>query len=161
MNPPARDHPRPATAIRASRDDRGQATGFVIGIFLALWLFAGIVVDGGLTLAGKTQAMDIAQEAARTGAQQLDLARLRHQNDIHLLNKQAAQAARDYVATTGDSGMVSVTDDAVTVQVTHHQRMQILQLVGVRTLTVHASATAHAERATPPSALSPGTGGQR
>jgi hypothetical protein len=46
----------------------------------------------------------------------------------------------------------------VTVEVTHHQRMQILQLIGVRTLTVHATATAHAERATP--SPSPAEGGQ-
>jgi hypothetical protein len=133
----------------SARDDRGQVTAFAVGIFLALWLFAGIVVDGGRTLAGKTRAMDIAQEAARTGAQQLDLARLRHQDGIHLLAAQAAQAARKYVESTGDSCTVSVTGDAVTVQVTHHQRMQILRLIGVRTLTVHATATAHAERATP------------
>lgn len=158
MKPPARDHPRPATATWTGGDDRGQVTAFAVGIFLALWLLAGIVLDGGLTLAGKTEAMDTAQEAARTGAQQLDLARLRHHDEIHVLNKQAIQAARRYVASTGDSGTVSVTGDAVTVQVTHHQTMQILQLVGVRTLTVHATATARAERAP---ARSLGEEGQR
>jgi hypothetical protein len=35
------------------------------------------------------------------------------------------------------------------VHVTHHQHTQILQLIGLRTLTVHATGTAHAERPTP------------
>ncbi|MBL1102900.1 pilus assembly protein TadG-related protein, partial [Streptomyces coffeae] len=61
----------------ATNQDRGQVTAFVVGIVAALWLFAGIVVDGGLALAGKARALDVAQEAARTGAQQLDVGRLR------------------------------------------------------------------------------------
>ncbi|MFF4501613.1 pilus assembly protein TadG-related protein [Streptomyces sp. NPDC001401] len=130
-------------------DDRGQVTAFVVGVFAALWLFAGIVVDGGLALAGKTQALDVAQEAARTGAQQLDIGQLRRGGDVRLVRDQAAAAARAYVASTGDTGSASVKGDGVTVRVTHHQRTQILQLIGLRTLTVHASGTAHAERTTP------------
>ncbi|KAF4406812.1 pilus assembly protein TadG-related protein [Streptomyces lycii] len=134
---------------RAARDDRGQVAAFVVGAFAALWLFAGIVVDGGLALAGKVQALDAAQEAARSGAQKLDLARLRSSDDVRLLRADAARTARAHVAATGDSGTASVQGDAVTVHVTHHQSTQILQLVGLRTLTVHATATAHAVRATP------------
>jgi hypothetical protein len=133
----------------AAGDDQGQITAFVVGIFAALWLFAGIVVDGGLALAGKAQALDAAQEAARTGAQQLDVGQLRRGADVRLVHDKAAAAARAYVASTGDSGTASVKGNAVTVRVTHHQRTQILQLIGVRTLTVHATGTAHAERATP------------
>ncbi|MEU6572556.1 pilus assembly protein TadG-related protein [Streptomyces sp. NPDC046805] len=133
----------------AAGDDRGQATAFVVGVFAALWLFAGIVVDGGLALAGKAQALDAAQEAARTGAQQLDVGRLRRSDEVRLVRDKAAAAARVYVASTGDSATASVKGEAVTVHVTHHQRTQILQLIGLRTLTVHATATAQAERATP------------
>ncbi|MEV8015270.1 pilus assembly protein TadG-related protein [Streptomyces sp. NPDC086554] len=132
----------------ATGDERGQVTAFVVGIFAALWLFAGIVVDGGLALAAKAQALDVAQEAARTGAQQLDVGRLRRGDDVRLVRGQAAAAARTHVASTGDSGTASAKGDAVTVHVTHHQRTQILQLIGLGTLTVHASSTAHAERAT-------------
>jgi Flp pilus assembly protein TadG len=133
----------------AEGGDRGQVTAFVVGTVLALWLFAGIVVDGGLTLAGKAQAMDAAQEAARTGAQQLDLTRLRRTQDVRLMRGNAAAAAQAYVTSTGDTGEVSVRGDTVTVHVTHHQHTQILQLVGLRVLTVTASATAHAQRTTP------------
>ncbi|MBA4867283.1 hypothetical protein H1V43_39645 [Streptomyces sp. PSKA54] len=133
----------------AAGDDQGQVTGFVVCVFAALWLFAGIVVDGGLALAGKARALDVAQEAARTGAQQLDVGQLRRADDVRLVRDKAAAAARAYVASTGDSGTASVKGDAVTVQVAHRQRTQILQLIGLRTLTVHATGTAHAERATP------------
>ncbi|MGW3952874.1 pilus assembly protein TadG-related protein [Streptomyces sp. NPDC004752] len=130
-------------------DDRGQVTGFIVGVFAALWLFAGIVVDGGLALAGKAQALDVAQEAARTGAQQLDIGGLRHGDEVRLVADKAVAAARAYVDSTGNNATAVVKGDAVTVRVTHHQRTQILQLIGLRTLTVHATGTAHAERTTP------------
>ncbi|MEU8350259.1 pilus assembly protein TadG-related protein [Streptomyces sp. NPDC048845] len=133
----------------AGGDDRGQMAAFVVGVFAALWLFAGIVVDGGLALAAKAQALDVAQEAARSGAQQLDIGRLRSADDIRLVHDEAAQAARAHVAATGDHATATVQGDAVTVRVTHQQRTQILQLIGLRSLTVHATATAHAVRATP------------
>ncbi|MCX5535748.1 hypothetical protein OG785_34980 [Streptomyces sp. NBC_00006] len=141
---------RTVRALVAAGDDRGQVTAFVVGVFAALWLFAGIVVDGGLALAGKAQALDVAQEAARTGAQQIDVGHLRrtHGADVRLLRAQAVRAARAHVSSTGDAGTAGVHGDSVTVHVTHHQRTQILQLIGVTTLTVHASGTAHAERAT-------------
>lgn len=127
-------------------DDQGQATAFVVGIFAALWLFAGIVVDGGLALAGKAEALDVAQEAARTGAQQLDVGRLRRAGEVQVARGEAAAAARAYVVSTGDRGTAVVKGDSVTVQVVHRQHAQILQVIGVRTLTMHATATAHAER---------------
>ncbi|MGP3949630.1 pilus assembly protein TadG-related protein [Streptomyces sp. 7N604] len=148
-----KQRPRPYPARLRVRlvagDDRGQITAFVVGVFAALWLFAGIVVDGGLALAGKARALDVAQEAARTGAQQLDVGQLRRGDDIRLVRDQAAAAARVYVASTGDDGTASVKGDAVTVQVTHRQRTQILQLIGVRTLPMHATGAARAERTTP------------
>ncbi|MER6062410.1 Tad domain-containing protein [Streptomyces sp. NPDC001792] len=133
----------------SARDDRGQVTAFVVCVFAAMWLFAGIVVDGGLALAGKVQALDVAQEAARTGAQQLDIGRLRRGEEVRLVRDKAEAAARAYVASTGDSATATVKSEAVTVHVTHHQRTQILQLIGLRTLTMHATSTAHAERTTP------------
>lgn len=143
---------RPLSLVRtmaATNRDQGQVTPFVIGMVAALWLFAGIVVDGGLALAGKARALDVAQEAARTGAQQLDVGRLRRADDIRLSDGKAARAATSYVAAAGDTGRATVRGDEVTVQVTHHERAQILQLVGVRTLAVTAHATVRAERANP------------
>ncbi|MFF3517379.1 TadE/TadG family type IV pilus assembly protein [Streptomyces sp. NPDC002573] len=149
MNKRVRARLTSGVAQMAARDDRGQVTVFVVCVFAALWLFAGIVVDGGLALAAKTQALDAAGEAARIGTQQLDIGQLRRANQVRLLREKAAAAARTYIASTGDTGTASVQGDAVTVHVTHHQRTQILQLIGLRTLSVHATGTAHAERPTP------------
>ncbi|MER6146220.1 pilus assembly protein TadG-related protein [Streptomyces sparsogenes] len=142
-----RTHLEAARSRIAGGEDRGQVTSFVVGVMVALWLFAGIVIDGGLALAGKARALDVAQEAARTGAQQLDIGRLRSTDDVRLLRGKAARAAVAYVSATGDTGSAKVRGDEVTVHVTHHQRAQILQLVGVRTLTVTAHATVRAKRA--------------
>ncbi len=132
----------------ASGDDRGQVTAFVVCIFAALWLLAAIVVDGGLALAGKARALDVAQEAARTGAQQIDVAQLRGKGEVRLLYADAARAARTHVAAAGDRANVTVEGDAVTVRVTHVQPTQILSLIGVDAITVRATGSAHAEQAT-------------
>ncbi|WP_338672605.1 pilus assembly protein TadG-related protein [Streptomyces sp. SCSIO 30461] len=150
MNRRVRAHPA-SGRLRSTfcHDDRGQLTPFAVGVIAALWLFAGIVVDGGLALAAKAQALDTAQEAARVGAQQLDVGRLRRGSQVRLLKQRAAAAARAHIASTGDTGTASVRSDAVTVHVTHHQSTQVLQLIGLRTLTVHATGSARAERLTP------------
>lgn len=149
MKPRVRTRMTYAGIRRAAGDDRGQVTAFVVGVFAVLWLFAGIVVDGGLALAGKARALDVAQEAARTGAQQLDIGQLRRGGEVRLVQNRAAAEARAYVASTGDTATASAKGNTVIVDVTHHQRTQLLRLIGLHTLTVHASGTAHAERATP------------
>jgi Putative Flp pilus-assembly TadE/G-like len=129
-------------------DDRGQVTAFVVGVMLGLWIFIGIVVDGGLALAAKVRTMDAAQEAARTGAQHLDLAALRHENTKRLDAEKAVRAARAYVTATGDAARVTVHGDTVTVHVTHHLHTQILQLAGLGELTITATGSAHAHTGT-------------
>ncbi|MFF8283459.1 pilus assembly protein TadG-related protein [Streptomyces albus] len=129
------------------RDDRGQVVVAVAGGVVVLWLFAGIVIDGGLALAAAARAQDIAQEAARTAAQQVDVRHLRN-GKVRLRTAQAEADARRYVAASGDSATVSARRNKVTVQVTHRQPTQILKLIGKHTLTARATATAHAQRAT-------------
>ncbi|MGI5353010.1 pilus assembly protein TadG-related protein [Streptomyces sp. CA-250714] len=131
------------------RDDRGQVVVAVAGGVVVLWLFAGIVIDGGLALAAAARAQDVAQEAARTGAQQVDVHHLRN-GEVRLRTAQAEADARRYVASSGDSCTVSARRDKVTVHITHRQPTQILKLIGKQTLTARASATAHAQRATSP-----------
>jgi hypothetical protein len=134
--------------VSSVTDDRGQVTAFVVGVLLGLWLFTGLVVDGGLALAAKVRTMDAAQEAARTGAQQLDVDALRENQSSRLNPGQAAQAARDYIAATGDTARVRVAGDTVTVHVTHHLRTQVLQLAGLGELTIAATGSAHAQSGT-------------
>ncbi|MFI7245198.1 pilus assembly protein TadG-related protein [Streptomyces qinglanensis] len=148
MTPLARRFPPGLYDLReGGREDRGQVVVAVAGGVVVLWLFAGIVIDGGLALAAAARAQDIAQEAARTGAQQVDVDQLRH-GTVRLRTAQAEANARRYVASSGDSATVSARQDKVTVRVTHRQPTQILKLIGKHTLTARASATAHAQRVT-------------
>jgi Flp pilus assembly protein TadG len=111
---------------------------------MALFAVAGLVLDGGLALSAKAQALDAAQAAARAGAQELDLEVYRTRNIARLDPPQAATAARGWLASAGLHGDVNATTSTVTVTVRRTSRTQLLQLVGVRQLAVSASATAAA-----------------
>ncbi|MEU5001551.1 hypothetical protein [Streptomyces sp. NPDC021622] len=131
--------------MRADRDN-GQISVFVVLITTAVVMFAALVLDGGLALAAKVRAIGEAQEAARSGAQAIDLAAYRRDGTLRLLPDQARRRAQTYLVATGDSGTVTTADDTVTVTVAAHQRTQFLGLLGVGTLSVTATSSAHAVR---------------
>jgi hypothetical protein len=124
------------------QSDAGQITAFVVVMMAALILLAGLVLDGGLTLAARERALGEAQEAARAGAQAINLAVYRQDGTLVLIPGQAVADARVYLAGIGASGTATVTGDAVTVTVTITQPMQILDAAGLHAITVHATATA-------------------
>jgi len=128
------------------RGEGGQITAFVVVMVAALILCAGLVIDGGLTLAAKVRATDGAQAASRAGAEQINVAVYRASGDIVLDTAQATSAAQRYLAITGDRGTVSVIGDTVTVTVEATQQTQILDLAGIRSLSVSATASANAVR---------------
>ncbi len=107
---------------------------------------AGLVLDGGLTLAAKVQAIDEAQAAARAGAQAIDIPTYRATGQITLDPAQATTDAEDYLAAAGHSGTVTVNGDQVTVTVSITQPMQILSIGGIDHLTVTGTGTATAEQ---------------
>jgi hypothetical protein len=119
---------------------------FVVVMTAALILVAGLVLDGGLTLAARERALGEAQQAARAGAQAINLATYRQNGTLVLDPAQAVADARRYLAATGYQGTVQVTANVVTVQVTVTQQMQILDAAGLGSITVHASASATPER---------------
>ncbi|MEV1083483.1 hypothetical protein AB0I98_35595 [Streptomyces sp. NPDC050211] len=126
-----------------ARRDEGQITVFVVPLTVAVVMFAGLVLDGGLALAARARAMGEAQEAARNGAQALDLAAYRADGSVHLIPEQARALAEGYLASTPDTGTVSVTNDTVTVTVTAQQQTQLLDLIGLGAITVTATGSAH------------------
>jgi len=135
-----RTHHRPRP--RRLPGDGGQITAFVIVMMAALILLAGLVLDGGLTLAARERALGEAQEAARAGAQAINLAVYRQENTLVLIPDQAVAGARAYLASIGATGTASATANTVTVTVSITQPMQILDAAGLRAVTVHATATA-------------------
>jgi len=134
----------PGTEARRcpSGRDGGQITAFAVVMMTALILAAGLVLDGGLTLAARERALDEAQQAARAGAQAVNLAVYRQDGQLILNPGQAVADARAYLAGIGAAGTVSVTGNTVTATVTITQPMQILDAAGLRAITVHATATA-------------------
>ncbi|WP_416968262.1 pilus assembly protein TadG-related protein [Streptomyces sp. 4F14] len=141
--PSARETPPPESVTRRPAGDAGQVTPFVVILTAAVVMFAGLLLDGGLALAAKTRALGEAQEAARAGAQALDLTAYRTDGTVRLDPAQARTRARTYLATTNDTGVVTVVGDTVSVTVTVHQATQLLRFIGLDTLTVTATGTAH------------------
>ena len=126
-----------------------MVTAFVVVFMLALIVMAGLVLDGGLALAAKVQAIDDAQAAARAGAQAIDVPLYRSTGEITLDPTQASTDAEAFLARSGHTGTVSVNGDQVTVTVTITQPTQILSLVGVDSFTETGSGSATAEQAEP------------
>jgi Flp pilus assembly protein TadG len=105
-------------------------------------LLSGAVLDGGNAMAARVQALDIAQQAARAGANQLDLAALRTQGVLRLDPVAARTAATAFLADAGIPGTATANPDEVTVTVTRSQPTLILQAIGVDAISMTATATA-------------------
>jgi hypothetical protein len=125
-----------------SRADRGSAPIWAIGLVVVVALLAGAVLDGGNAMAARVRALDIAQQAARSGANQLDLAALRNQGLVRLDPAAAQAAAERFLAQAGASGTATATTTHVSVTVTRAQPTLLLQAVGVGAISVKATATA-------------------
>ena len=131
---------------RLGQDESGMVTAFVVIFTLALVVMAGLVLDGGLALSAKVQAIDDAQAAARAGAQAIDIPLYRSTGQITLDPAQATTDAQRYLTQSGHTGTVAVNGEQVTVTVTISQPTQILSLVGIGHLTVSGTGTATAEQ---------------
>ena len=134
---------------RLGEPESGMVTAFVVIFTLALIVMAGLVLDGGLALSAKVQAIDDAQAAARAGAQALNIPLYRSTGQITLDPAQATADAERYLANSGHSGTVQVTGEQVIVTVTISQPTQILSLAGIDHITVSGTGTATAEQADP------------
>jgi hypothetical protein len=125
------------------RDESGRVTAFVVILSAACLLCAGLVLDGGLALAAKVRAIGQAEEAARAGAQQLDLGVYRDTSAVTLQPAAAIAAARRYLASVGASGTATITGNTVNVVVTADQPTQLLGMIGISEITV--AGAGHAE----------------
>jgi Flp pilus assembly protein TadG len=127
-------------------DERGTVTVFVVGFMFALLVVAGLVFDGGNVLAARRQAANVAESAARAGAQALDIAAARGSGTTRLDSATAIADADSYLRTAGYQGSASVDGDSVLVDVTITQRTFLLGLAGLTTVTVHGRGEAHPVR---------------
>lgn len=126
--------------------DEGSITVFMVGITAALMLMAGLVYDGGQVLAARRLAHDLAGNAARAGAQAVDVTALRSGATPVVDPLGAQAAAEDYLTMIGHEGEVSVSEDRVAVTVRLTKRMVLLQLAGIDERTVTATREARLVR---------------
>ena len=115
---------------RLGEAESGMVTAFVVVFTLALVAMAGLVLDGGLALSAKVQAIDDAQAAARAGAQAIDIPLYRLTGQITLDAQQATQDAEGFLARSGHTGTVTVDGEPVAVTVTC--TVDLADLVGLR-----------------------------
>ncbi|WCO67952.1 pilus assembly protein TadG-related protein [Iamia majanohamensis] len=124
-----------------TREERGSITAFVAVVTTALVLVAGMTYDGGQVIAAHNAARNDAEQAARAGAQQIDLDHIRTTNEPRLDPVAAETAALAYLQRSGATGTATVSDASITVTVTRVQPMRILPGAD-RTIVVRETATA-------------------
>jgi Flp pilus assembly protein TadG len=133
------DHYFQTAPEKSPNRDRGSVSAFVVIMAVALVACAGLVVDGGRLVAGRSEAADHAENAARAGAQ--EAADLR--GDAWNINPAAASAAaQSYLMSQGVTGDVSVNGRTITVTVTVSKTMTLLGVVGASNRSVTATRTA-------------------
>jgi hypothetical protein len=130
---------------RSGDPEAGIVSAFVVIFTAALLLMAGLVLDGGLALSAKVQAIDDAQAAARAGAQAIDVPLYRATGQITLDPAQATVAAQHFLADAGQTGTVAINGNQVSVTVTITQPTQILDVVGIDHLNESGTGSATAE----------------
>jgi Flp pilus assembly protein TadG len=123
------------------RGDRGTLSLFVVLFTPVVVLLAGLLVDGGIAINAKERAADVAQQAARAGVNDLNVATLRS-GRIELAQG-ACTVATAFVgkytgigATSGPCTFVTVNGHPgirVYARVTVHS--QFLGLIGIGTFT--------------------------
>lgn len=107
---------------------RGSLSAMSVCLVLSAMALAGLVFDGGASVNEYMRLSDIAENAARRGAQEIVGIRA---GDAHIDRRNAAIASKNYLRTYGISGSVSTTRESVTVEVESDVKFQILSIIGL------------------------------
>lgn len=114
------------------RDDRGVVTAFVVVFASALVFVAALVVDGGRMLAEHRHLDNLADSAARAGAQAISEDAVRANDPVLIDPAGAVAAACGFLADAGQpcGGGTGVTVDGNRVTVTVWSTIDLLLLPG-------------------------------
>jgi Flp pilus assembly protein TadG len=126
------------------RSDRGTITITYAILLPVLIAIIGLGADNSRHSLAQDHALNVAREAARAGGQVIDASVAIPGGTKEVDVAGAVAAVNDYLATAGVSGVVSVAPDRqhITVTVTITENTVLLQIVGITTFTVQATATA-------------------
>ena len=96
-----------------SRRERGGATIFVLGMSLVLMLCAGLVIDGGMGINARMRVADDAEQAARAGANAVNVDQLRSGGALAVDPGLARLYAQDFLSARGyPASQFSITVNA-------------------------------------------------
>jgi Flp pilus assembly protein TadG len=140
--------------LRRPRGERGSFTFAVIFWALMAMMLGGLVVDGGLALTERQRAGDIAEQAARAAADDLDQNALRNGkyvlagdacNRAYLVGSSSGGAGA--VVTCGPEGAMTLPNGLVVPTMTVQVRIQytpiLIGMIYSGQFIANASATAH------------------
>jgi Flp pilus assembly protein TadG len=134
--------------LRKPARDRGSMSVFVVIFSLSVILLAGLLVDGGAAINARLKAADIAEQAARGGADQIDVGLLRATGQVRLVADDdvvcgKAQQIVDAQAAEGvEMEDCSPTLTEVTVVVSAHWDTVFLSMLGFDAYDMEGSAIA-------------------
>ncbi|SNS15529.1 TadE/TadG family type IV pilus assembly protein [Actinomadura mexicana] len=145
---------RTARGARAARGapaagdgrDRGTIAMYTVLFTPVVILLAGLLVDGGLAIHARQRAADMAEQAARAGANQIDTDALRRTGEPVLDPGRARAAACDLLASYSDQvtgSQCDASEQEVAVSVRISVRPQLLGIIpGFGEFQLTSSATA-------------------
>lgn len=139
----------PAYRNAVAEPDRGTVAMFTTIFALFVIVLAGLLVDGGLAIHARQRAADIAEEAARAAADDVDLDVLRSTGRARITDGRGAclradRLVRAYPEVTGQPRCQIEGGRTVRVVVRIKVRLQLLSIVpGFSDFTLTSAASAH------------------
>lgn len=133
------------------RTDRGSMAMFMVIFAFFVLVLGGLVLDGGLAIQARQRATDVAEQAARAAANDIDVAYLRETGGLRIndgacdFGGPAARLVAQDGATTLRDCTVSVGADEVTVGVELTVEPQLLSVIPGLTFRMSGSAVARPE----------------
>jgi Flp pilus assembly protein TadG len=121
-------------------NQRGSLSALTVCIVLSALTLVGLVFDGGSSVNEYTRLSDIAENAARAGAQEVTGVRA---GDLRIDARHAIATSQTYLQSHGVRGRVEITENSVLVEVTGTHRFQILGIIGLNSHRLQITRTAY------------------
>lgn len=129
------------------RDERGSVTIWIAVSTFVMMALVGLAVDLGGQVHTQQRAHDLAAQAARTGAEQVQAAPAIQGRYARIDTAAARVAAQEYLEAAGVDGTVSVTGgNTISVSVTDSYYPRFLTFMGIKQLDVTGTASARLVR---------------
>jgi hypothetical protein len=120
-------------------NQRGSISALLVCIVLAALTLVGLVFDAGTSVNEYSRLSDIAENAARAGAQEITGLRA---GDLRIDSRDAVMTSQAYLRSHGVDGRVEIYHDSISVEVIGSHRFQLLGVLGLNSQRLHVVRTA-------------------